>query len=91
MIWSGSEQRALGSSPFATYLDHDHRERENVCFLAVCSLLGQDFWRSPSRGIALIFRGGPHRIQVLSHRRETEICDPCMAGVIHQDIWLGTC
>ena len=41
--------------------------------------------------MAMVFRGGPHRIQVLSDRRETEIRDPRMAGVIHEDVWLGTC
>ena len=91
MIQSGSEQKHRGSNPFASYLDHDHRERENVCFLAVCSLLGQDLWGSPSRGMALVSGSVPHRIQALSDCRETEIRDPRMAGVIHEDVWLGTC
>ena len=90
MIQSGSEQKHRGSNPFASYLDHDHRERENVCFLAVCSLPVQDLWGSPSRGIALVFGSSLHRIRVLSCR-ETEIHDPCVAGIIHKDIWLGTC
>jgi len=81
---------SAGGNPFAPYLDHDHRERENVCFLAVCSLLGQDFWGSPSCGVTLTFRGDSHGIQLLSDRRETKIGDSCVASVIYEDIWLDT-
>ena len=41
--------------------------------------------------MALVFGSGPHRIQVLSDCRETEIRDPCVASVIYEDVWLGTC
>ena len=41
--------------------------------------------------MALVSGSVPHRIKALSDRRETEIRDPRMAGVIHEDIWLGTC
>ena len=40
--------------------------------------------------MALIFKGGPHGIQVLSDRRKTKICDSCVASVIYEDIWLDT-
>jgi len=41
--------------------------------------------------MTLIFRGAPHGMQVLSDRRETKISDSCVAGVIHEDIWLDVC
>jgi hypothetical protein len=40
--------------------------------------------------MTLTFQGTPRGIQVLSDRRETEIRDSCMAGLIHEDIWLDT-
>jgi len=91
MMRGGGERKFCGSNPFTSYLDHDHCKRENVRFLTICSLLGQNLWGSPSRGMTLISRCAPHGIQVLSDRRETKIRDPCVAGVIHKDVWLGTC
>jgi hypothetical protein len=55
-----------------TYLDHDHRERENVRFLAICPLLDKDLWSSPSRGVT----------------SKAKIRDACTAGVIHKNVWL---
>ena len=70
-----------------TYLDHDHRERENVGFLAAWPLV-QDLWRSPSRGVTILTRCTPYGIQVQSHLGEAEIRDACMTRVIHEDICL---
>jgi len=50
LCWCGMAVRQYftrGES-FAMYLDRDHRERENIRFLAVCSPFIQDLWRSPS-------------------------------------------
>ena len=69
------------------YLDNDHRERENVRFLAMCSPC-QDLWRSPSRGVAVMTRGARYGIQILGDGSEAEIRDACMTKVIHKDIWL---
>ena len=78
------------NSPFVTYLDHDHRERENIRLFTIRPYIIQDLGRSPSRGMALIARGTLYGIRVLGDRSETKICDPCMAGGIHKDIWLDT-
>ena len=74
-----------------THLDHDHRERENVRLLAVCPLLGQDLWRSPSCGMTLIIQDNSHGIQAMSDRSQTEIGDPRMTSLVHEDIWLLGC
>jgi len=73
-----------------THLDHDHREGENVCFLAIIPL-PQDLWRGPSRGVAVVTRGGPHGVQVLSDRGEAEIRNSRMTRAVHKDIWLAGC
>jgi len=41
-------------NPFVTYLDHDHGERENIRFFAQCSLLVEDLWGGPPRGMTPI-------------------------------------
>jgi hypothetical protein len=91
MIRDGSKPRLDLNNQFLTYLDHDHRERENVRFFAICPLLVQDLWRNPSRGMTVVSRGASHGIQVLSDRSKTKIRDPCVAGGIHKDIWLDAC
>ena len=83
-----SEQQVDGGTPFVSYLDHDHRERENIRFLAVGSLLLQYLWCGPSRSMTLIIRGASDGIQVLSDRSKAEIRDPRMVGVIHENIRL---
>ena len=40
--------------------------------------------------MTLVVRGASNGIQVLGDCSETEICDPCMAGSIDEDIWLDT-
>jgi hypothetical protein len=72
----------------ATHLDHDHRKSENVRFLAMSPPI-QDFWCSPSPGVTMMGLGTPDRIQVLSNRCETEICETRVTGIIHEDVWLG--
>jgi len=76
------------SRSFMTCLDHDHRERENVRFLAGFTPV-QDLWRSPSRGVSMLTRGGPHGIHVLSDRSQTKICNSRSTGVVHKDVWLA--
>ena len=86
-----SKPRFDSDISFATYLDHDHRERENVRLLAMFPFLFQDLWCSPSRSVALTTRGAPYRIQILSDPSKTKIRDPRAARGIHKDIWLDTC
>jgi len=69
-----------------TYLYHDHREGENVRFLARWMLL-QDLWRSPSRGIAMP-RGTLQCIQALSDLCLAKVCDACATSVVDEDVWL---
>jgi hypothetical protein len=71
----------------ATYLDHDHRKRENIRFFAVCASI-QDLWRSPSRGMAVLKRAAPRGIQALSDRGEAKIRDACVAEVVYKNIVL---
>ena len=68
------------------YLDHDHCERKNIRFFAICPLLVQYLWRSPSgvMDIASV-------VQVLNGHRKTKIRDPCVTVGIHKDILLDTC
>jgi len=73
-----------------TYLDHDHRERKNVRFLARRPR-AQHLWRSPSRGVALLKRGALDGFQVLSYRSEAKIRDACVTRVVHKDIRLVEC
>ena len=73
------------------HLDHDHRKREDICFLAVCSLLVQDLRRSPSHSVAMITYGGPYGIQVLSDHSKPKIRDPRATGGICKDVRLAGC
>jgi hypothetical protein len=41
--------------------------------------------------MALITRGAPHGILVVSDCGKTEIRDPCTTSGIDKDVWLGTC
>ena len=63
-----------------TYVGHDHREGESICF-AACSLLIQDLWNGPSHSV----------IRILNDRCLVGIRDPCTAGDIHKDFWLVLC
>jgi hypothetical protein len=72
------------------YLDHDHREGENVRFLAVCPL-AQDLWCSPPCSVAMLTRGALYGVQVPSDRSEAKIRQARVTGIIHKDIWLGMC
>ena len=71
------------------YLDHDHRERKNICSFAICSWGIQNLWRHPSH--RLIVKEGPLETCVLKHHDETKIRDPRTAGVIHKDVGLYGC
>jgi len=70
-----------------TYLDHDHREGENIGFFARW-LPAQDFWRSPPRGVA-VPRGTLHGIHILSNHRLAKVCDACVTDVVDEDVWLA--
>jgi len=74
-----------------TYLDHDHRERENIRFFATFPLFGQDLWRSPPRGMSLILCGTLLGTCVFSDRGEAKIRDACVTTVVHEDIRLAEC
>jgi len=83
-------QRIARSRSSVTCLDHDHRERENVRFLAIRPLL-QDLRRSPPRGVAVMTRRARYGIHILSDCSEAEIRDACMTGVVHKDVRLVEC
>ena len=73
-----------------TCLDHDHCERENIRFLAMCPPV-QNLWCSPSRGVTMLMRDTLYGIQVSSDRSEAKVCETCMIGVVHKDVWLDVC
>ena len=72
------------------YLDHDHREGENVRLLAICPLV-QDLWRSPPCSETVLTRGALYRVQVSSDRSKAKIRQARVTGIIHKDIWLDMC
>ena len=72
------------------YLNHDHRERENVRFLAMLSF-NQYFWCSPSWGETTLTLDTPYGIRVLSHHSEAKVRDTRITRVVHEDVWLDTC
>ena len=72
----------------ATDLNRDHREREDIRFLAKCPPIGQDLRCNPSRTVALLVWNAPYRIQILSDHSDTTICDHCVAGGVHKDVQL---
>ena len=73
------------------HLDHDHRKRENIRFLAVCPHVVQNFGCSPPRSMAPIFRSTSNRIEVLSDSGEAKIREQCTVVPIDEDIRLDTC
>jgi hypothetical protein len=73
-----------------TCLDHDHRERENIRFLAMCPPV-QNLWCSPSRGVTMLMRDTLYGVQVSSDRSEAKVRETCMTGVVHKDVWLDVC
>ena len=70
-----------------TYLDHHHREGENICFFAIL-LLNQHLWRGPSHAVATQTRSILYGIRVFGYLREAKIRDPYMAGGFHKDVGL---
>jgi hypothetical protein len=80
----------MHSRSSTTYLNHDHRESENVRFLAMYPLV-QNLWRSPPRTVTMLTRGTPYRIWVLSDCGEAKIRETRMARVVHKDIHLAEC
>jgi len=79
------------SIEFATDLDCDHREREDIRLLAKCPLIGQDLRCNPPRTVAVLVWSAAYRIHVLSDHVETTICNPCTAGDVYKDTWLVGC
>jgi hypothetical protein len=82
----GSKQMFDANNPFVTCLDHDHRERENIGFFAVCPLLVQNLWRGPLPGVTPITQGTPDGIQVLSDPGKPKVGDSCVVGGIQKNI-----
>ena len=89
--WDGSRLRPNVNYSLVTYLDHDHREGENICLLAVRPLLVQNLWRSPSCGKNPLTRAASYGIYVLSDCSKTEIRNPWVAVGVCEDIWLDVC
>ena len=73
-----------------TYLDHDHRKRENVGFLTIIPLVPH-LWRNPPHGEPVLTRGAPHGIQVFGDLGETKVRDQYVTGFFHKDIGLVGC
>ena len=71
---------------YATDLNHDHRERKDIRFLAKCPPVCQDLRCNPPHTVTVLVWSVPHRIQVLSDHGETTICDQCAAGDVHKDV-----
>jgi len=71
---------------YATDLDHDHREREDVRLLAECPPIGQDLRCHPSRTASVLVWGASYRVHVLSDHGETTICDHRMSCGVHKDV-----
>jgi hypothetical protein len=74
-----------------TYLDHDHRESENVAFLATRPARLRPLVQPIARCDRVEPRHSLYRIQVTNDRGEAKICESGMAGAIHKDIWLDRC
>ena len=82
----GGEQWFYERNTFTSYLNHDHRKKENICFLARRPLPVQDFWCSAFCVMAWPFQGAQRSIQVLNYPSEAEIGDSRMVGVVYEDI-----
>ena len=81
-----SKAKLGANNPFVRYLDHDHRQRENIRFFAICPLLVQNLWRSVSRGVTSIIHSALYGIQVLSDCSKTKIGDSCTIRGIYKDV-----
>ena len=64
-----------------THLDHDHRERVNVSFLAIISLYPH-LWRDPQ------IRRAPRGIQDFGDLGEAKVRDQYVTGIFHKDVGL---
>ena len=73
-----------GGSP-QTYLDHDHRERENIRLFARYTPPVQDFGCSPPRSPTWCYTGCLDGALIL---REAEICYTRAAVSAHHDVRL---
>ena len=73
----------------ATDLNCNHRERENISFLAIRRPAVQNLWRDPSCTVADLGGSALGQIQVLSDHCDTKICDLCTTGDVHDDIRLA--
>ena len=71
------------------YLDHDHREGENVRFLAVI-LIDQYLWCGPPQGEAILVRSAPYGIRVSGDLNVAKARNACMA-VFYEDVGLVGC
>ena len=70
-----------------TFLDHEHREGEYVCFRANY-ITHQDLRRSPPRGESRHIRVTLYRILIFHEYSLAKIGDACMTGVVHEDVKL---
>ena len=90
LIRRGVSQHFTPNRSPVMYLDHDHREGENIRLLAVF-LLDQHLWRRPLHGAAILIRSAPYGIWAPGDLRETKIRDVYVAGIFHKDIRLVGC
>ena len=88
---------ASGSEPWlshvilsVTHLNHNHRERENVRFIAIFPLV-PNLRRDPPHREAILNRSTPHRMRVFGDLRETKVRDAYVTRVFHKDVGLVRC
>ena len=74
----------------ATHFDHDHRERENIRFLAIFPLV-PDLRRGPLKVKVILKRDTPLVVQVPGDHREAKIRDARFTGIFDQDVSLVEC
>jgi len=82
-------QRPAHNNSSTAYLNHDHGERKNISFFAICSSLMQNLRRCPS--YSLVVGEGSLRVWILRHHSKTEIRDSYLTRVVHKDVWLYRC
>lgn len=78
---------ADGDNVVSSYLDHDHPERIDICFLAGANFSAQDFRCSPSYGIVLA--NGCDGIQVRNDGGEAKVRETRMSHIVDENAWLG--
>ena len=70
-----------------SYLDYNHPQGIDVCFLTNANLSTQDLRRGPSYRVALV--NGCGGLQVRNDRRKAEIRETWTSCIVDKNAWLG--